>query len=83
MADLVAHSARTILLAELGFVTKTVKAGVDSGFIEKLPDDCSTEDIQHHLYVIEKVRKGLELADSQGTISHDEVERRLGKWITE
>ena len=51
--------------------------------LEKLPDNCSIEDIQYHLYVIEKVRKGLEIADSQGAVSHEEVERRLGKWITE
>jgi hypothetical protein len=26
--------------------------------LSKLPDDCSLEDIQYHLYVIEKVRNG-------------------------
>ena len=60
----------------------TAKEEVEA-LLSKLPDDCSIEDIQYHLYVIEKVRKGLEVADSQGTISHEEVERRLGKWITE
>jgi len=48
-----------------------------------LPDDCSLEDIQYHLYVIEKVRNGLEIADMQGTLSQEEVEQRLGKWLTE
>jgi hypothetical protein len=51
--------------------------------LSKLPDDCSLEDIQYHLYVIEKVRNGLVAADSQGTVSQEEVERRLGKWLTE
>jgi hypothetical protein len=51
--------------------------------LQKLPDDCSLEDIQYHLYVIEKVRNGLEAADSQGVISQAEVEQRLGKWLTE
>ena len=60
----------------------TAKEDVEA-LLSKLPDDCSIEDIQYHLYVIEKVRKGLEVADSQGTISDEEVERRLGKWITE
>ena len=60
----------------------TAKEEVEA-LLSKLPDDCSIEDIQYHLYVIEKVRKGLEVAGSQGTISHEEVERRLGKWITE
>jgi hypothetical protein len=58
----------------------TAKEEVEA-LLSKLPDDCSIEDIQYHLYVIEKVRKGLEAADSQGTIAHAEVERRLGKWL--
>jgi hypothetical protein len=48
-----------------------------------LPDDCSLEDIQYHLYVIEKVRNGLEVADSQDSIPQEKVEQRLCKWITE
>lgn len=51
--------------------------------LSKLPDDCSLEDIQYHLYVIEKVRNGLEAADAQGTVSQEEVEGRFGKWLTE
>ena len=45
--------------------TSTAKEEVEA-LLSKLPDDCSIEDIQYHLYVIEKVRKGLEVADSQG-----------------
>ena len=51
--------------------------------LNTLPDDCSLEDIQYHLYVIEKVRHGLEIADTQGTLSQEEVEQRLGKWLSE
>ena len=51
--------------------------------LDTLPDDCSLEDIQYHLYVIEKVRNGLEIADTQGTLSQEEVEQRLSKWLTE
>jgi hypothetical protein len=60
----------------------TAKEEVEA-LLSKLPDDCSIEDIQYHLYVIEKVRKGLEVADSQGTVTQEEVEQRLGKWLTE
>jgi hypothetical protein len=59
----------------------TAKEEVES-LLNKLPDDCSLEDIQYHLYVIEKVRHGLDVADRQGTLTQDEVERRLGKWLT-
>lgn len=59
----------------------TAKEEVQS-LLSKLPDDCSLEDIQYHLYVIEKVRNGLEAAESQGTMSQAEVEQRFGKWLT-
>ena len=51
--------------------------------LSKLPDDCSLEDIQYHLYVIEKVRNGLERANSHGSVPQEEVEQRFGKLLTE
>ena len=62
---------------EAGMVT--AKQEVES-LLAKLPDDCSLEDIQYHLYVIEEVRLGLDRADKEGAISQDEAERRLDKW---
>jgi hypothetical protein len=59
----------------------TAKQEVES-LLSKLPDDCSLEDIQYHLYVIEKVRHGLDAADTRGTVSQDEAERQLDKWLT-
>jgi len=58
----------------------TAKQDVES-LLNKLPDDCSLEDVQYHLYVLEKVRHGLDVADSQGTLSQEEAEERLGKWL--
>jgi len=60
----------------------TAKQEVES-LLNKLPDDCSLEDIQYHLYVIEKVRHGLDAADTRGTVTQDEAEHQLGKWLTE
>jgi hypothetical protein len=51
--------------------------------LHKLPDDCSIEDIQYHLYVLDKVRRGLEDARMNGTVPQEETESRLGKWLTE
>lgn len=59
----------------------TAKQDVES-LLSKLPDDCSLEEIQYHLYVIEKVRHGLDMADTQGQLTQDEVEQQLGKWLT-
>jgi hypothetical protein len=51
--------------------------------LEKLPDNCSLEDIQYHLYVLEKVRSGLQDASENGAISQEDAELRLSKWLTE
>ena len=58
----------------------TVKTEVAS-MLESLPDDASLEDIQYHLYVLEKVKRGVERADHEGVIEHREVKTRLGKWL--
>lgn len=50
--------------------------------LDKLPDDCSLEDVQYHLYVVEKIHKGIDRADKEGTISQDEAERHFSKWTS-
>lgn len=60
----------------------SVKQEVAS-LLQRLPEDCTLEDIQYHLYVLEKVRSGLERADTEGAIGEDEAEARLAKWIIE
>jgi hypothetical protein len=47
-----------------------------------MTDFCSMEDIQYHLYVIEKIKNGLNRAQTEGTLSQAEVEQRLSKWTT-
>jgi hypothetical protein len=54
-----------------------------ASLLERLPEDCSLEDIQYHLCVIQQVRSGLERADTEGTVEQDEAEARLAKWIIE
>jgi hypothetical protein len=60
----------------------SAKQDVES-LLHKLPDNSSVEDIQYHLYVLDKVRRGLEDARVNGTLSQEEVETRLSKWLTE
>jgi len=50
--------------------------------LDKLPDDCSIEDVQYHLYVVEKIHRGIERADKEGTISQDEAERHFRTWTS-
>ena len=42
--------------------------------LDSLPDDCSLEDVQYHLYVVEKINKGIGRAEKEGTSSQAEVE---------
>ncbi len=50
--------------------------------LDKLPDDCSLEDVQYHLYVVEKIRRGIERAETEAVLSQDDVERKFSKWTS-
>ena len=49
--------------------------------LERLPGDATIEDVQYHLYVIDKVHNGLESIDRDGGLTQEQVEARLGKWL--
>ena len=62
-----------------GASMSTVKSEV-SELLKKLPENCSLEDIQYHLYVMGKIQNGTKRAEQEGTVSHEEVLKRLKKW---
>ncbi|MCX5875692.1 MAG: hypothetical protein NT087_05230 [Deltaproteobacteria bacterium] len=49
--------------------------------MKQLPDDSTHEDIQYHLYVLEKIRKGQDDINQGRTSGHAEVKERLKKWL--
>ena len=49
--------------------------------LNNLPDDCSLEDVQYHLYVVEKINRGIERAEKEGMLNQEDVEGKLDKWI--
>ena len=49
--------------------------------LENVPDDASLEDIQYHLYVRQKIEAGLNAAEAGRTLSHEEVSRRMARWL--
>ncbi|MCB9494272.1 MAG: hypothetical protein RBR08_11680 [Desulforegulaceae bacterium] len=61
---------------------ETLKNEVIS-IIGKLPDDITLEDIQYHLYVMEKIRNSIKRAESEGVLTQSEVERKFKKWTIE
>ena len=47
----------------------TTKQDVES-LLKALPDDCTFEDVQYHLCVIEKIQRGLNRADAEGMLTN-------------
>lgn len=52
----------------------SVKQEVNS-LLNRLPDDCSFEDIQYHLYVLQKIERGLKDSAEGRVYSQEEVEK--------
>lgn len=58
-----------------------VKQSVQA-LLDRLPDDCSLDDVQYHLYVLQSIERGQADAKAGRTISHQEVARELRKkWL--
>jgi len=49
--------------------------------LKTLPDNASLEDIQYHLYVLEKVKRGLGRTETESALSHEDAKARLEKWL--
>ncbi len=49
--------------------------------LDQLPDKASYEDIQYHIYVRQKIERGLKDISEGRTLSQKEVERRMAKWL--
>lgn len=49
--------------------------------LDQLPDDSSLEDIQYHIYVREKIERGLSDVREGRVLSVEEVERRMSRWL--
>ncbi|MBI5746219.1 MAG: hypothetical protein HZA13_04385 [Nitrospirae bacterium] len=58
----------------------TAKQEVNN-LLARLPDDCSLEDVQYHLYVLQKIERGLKDAEEGKVYTQEEVENRMTKWL--
>lgn len=63
-------------------IMNSPKAEVAS-MLEALSEDVSFEDIQYHLYVLEKIKRGLDRVETQGAVPHEEAKKRLHKWLVD
>lgn len=51
--------------------------------LDGLPEEASLEDIQYHLYVLQRIERGREDVVAGRVVSRDEVEQRLTRWLDE
>jgi len=50
--------------------------------LDRLPDDCSLDDLLYHLYVMQAVARGEADREAGRTVSHEQVKAELGrKWL--
>jgi predicted transcriptional regulator len=49
--------------------------------LDQIPDDATFEDIQYHIYVREKIERGLKDIQEGRLLSQEEVEQRMSKWL--
>ncbi len=52
-----------------------------SDLLNRLPDDCTLEDVQYHLYVLQKIERGLKDVDEGRVYTQEEVEKKMSKWL--
>jgi hypothetical protein len=51
--------------------------------LDQLPDDVSFEDIQYHIYVRQKLERGLNDLREGRVLSQEEMEQRMSRWLEE
>ena len=50
--------------------------------LDRLPEDCTLDDVQYHLYVVQAVARGEADEQAGRLISHEQVESELRrKWL--
>ncbi len=49
--------------------------------LDNLPEDTTLEQIQYHLYVLQKIEEGQRAIDEGRVIPHEDVVRRMDKWL--
>ncbi len=52
-----------------------------SKLLKRLPDNCTLEDVQYHLYVLQKIERGLKDTEEGRVYTQEEVEKMMAKWL--
>lgn len=49
--------------------------------LQQLPDDATLEDIQYHIYIRQKIDRGLEDVAAGRALTEEEFDARMSKWL--
>lgn len=59
---------------------QTAKQEVET-LLQNLPEESTLEDIQYHLYVLEKIKRGQNDIANGRSCSHEQAKKRLSQWL--
>ncbi len=59
---------------------QTAKQEVEM-MLQHLPEESTLEDIQYHLYVLEKIKRGQDDIANGRSCSHEKAKERLSRWF--
>jgi predicted transcriptional regulator len=51
--------------------------------LDQLSDDSTFEDIMYHIYIQEKIERGLDDVREGRVLSQEDAEKRMSKWLIE
>jgi len=76
------RKASRILDASLRVEVVVTAKDTVRALLDRLPDDCSLDDVQYHLYVVQAVARGEADEEAGRTIPHEQVDAELRrKWL--
>lgn len=52
-----------------------------SDLLNRLPDNCTLEDVQYHLYLLQKIERGLKDIEEGRTYTQEEVEKMMSNIV--
>ena len=49
--------------------------------LDQLPDDATLDDIQYHIYVRQKIDRGLDEVSQGWVLTEEEFDQRMSRWL--
>ena len=49
--------------------------------LDQLPDDATLDDIQYHIYVRQKIDRGLDDISKGRLLTEEDFDRRMSRWL--